>query len=360
MEPGAEQKVAEHAEEQEHDDGGLVPLALMGTERPITQVKFNSDGDILFTASKANHISAWFTDGGRWIGNYLGHRGVIWSFDVNRATTLMVSGSGDSSIIFWDVMTGRVLAQWHYETIVRVVAFSYGDQSLLVIADRQGDVPSMIYVYDVPAMDQIPAERPEARIALIHESDAKITRAVWGFLNEDIVTGLEDGTIFVWNLKNREITHRIPAHSKAISCIAVGKNGTGFLTTSHDGFAHLWDMQTYEKLRSYDTGIPLNTGDVLLDSEHILVGGGQEASQVTTSATSVDKLASGSEDGMVRLLHLNKAFFTLTKEKKRHPAKAAARKERKKAAKAAAAAAKVSASSETPAAAAPAPAEASA
>jgi len=79
-----EKKELEEKREGE-GDGGLVPLALMGTERPITMVKFNADGDLLFTASKGNHVSVWFTNDGRWVGNYVGgHSGVVWSIDVNR------------------------------------------------------------------------------------------------------------------------------------------------------------------------------------------------------------------------------------------------------------------------------------
>jgi translation initiation factor 3 subunit I len=41
---------------------------LKGHERPLTVVKFNSDGDLLFTAAKDSHPTVWRSDTGERIG----------------------------------------------------------------------------------------------------------------------------------------------------------------------------------------------------------------------------------------------------------------------------------------------------
>lgn len=54
---------------------------LQGHERSITRVKFNEDGDLLFTASKDHHPTVWNASTGERIGTYDGHKGAVWDLD---------------------------------------------------------------------------------------------------------------------------------------------------------------------------------------------------------------------------------------------------------------------------------------
>ena len=44
------------------------PLLLQGHERALTKIKFNVDGDLLFSAAKDNLPSVWFSHNGERIG----------------------------------------------------------------------------------------------------------------------------------------------------------------------------------------------------------------------------------------------------------------------------------------------------
>ncbi len=57
------------------------PILLQGHERAITRVKFNSDGDLLFTCAKDHHPTVWNAYTGERIGTYEGHKGAIWDID---------------------------------------------------------------------------------------------------------------------------------------------------------------------------------------------------------------------------------------------------------------------------------------
>ena len=46
------------------------PILLKGHERSITTVKYNSDGDLLFTASKDNKPTVWYAETGERLGTY--------------------------------------------------------------------------------------------------------------------------------------------------------------------------------------------------------------------------------------------------------------------------------------------------
>ena len=59
---------------------------MLGHERSLTQIKFNADGDLLFSCSKDNVINVWFSHNGERLGTYEGHNGSVWTVDVDRAS----------------------------------------------------------------------------------------------------------------------------------------------------------------------------------------------------------------------------------------------------------------------------------
>ena len=69
-----------------HDLIHLLPrFAKPGHERSLTQIKFNREGDLLFSCSKDHVINVWFTHNGERLGTYDGHNGTVWSIDVDCA-----------------------------------------------------------------------------------------------------------------------------------------------------------------------------------------------------------------------------------------------------------------------------------
>jgi len=46
------------------------PILLKGHERAITQVKYNLDGDLIFTAAKDHHPTVWYADTGERLGTF--------------------------------------------------------------------------------------------------------------------------------------------------------------------------------------------------------------------------------------------------------------------------------------------------
>ena len=61
------------------------PIIIQGHERPLTMVKYNREGDLLFTAAKDYRPCMWYADNGERIGTFEGHTGTVWCLDVNCA-----------------------------------------------------------------------------------------------------------------------------------------------------------------------------------------------------------------------------------------------------------------------------------
>ena len=81
---------------------------LHGHERSITQIKYNRDGDLLFSSAKDNHPCVWYSINGERLGTYEGHQGVVWAIDVDWETKRFMSGAGDNMLMIWDVQTGMI------------------------------------------------------------------------------------------------------------------------------------------------------------------------------------------------------------------------------------------------------------
>jgi len=47
-----------------------MPILLKGHERSITTVKYNADGDLIFTAAKDANPAVWYSDTGERLGTY--------------------------------------------------------------------------------------------------------------------------------------------------------------------------------------------------------------------------------------------------------------------------------------------------
>lgn len=59
------------------------PILLQGHTRALTQIKYNREGDLLFTVSKDKVANVWYSHNGERLGTYTDHQGSIWTIDVN-------------------------------------------------------------------------------------------------------------------------------------------------------------------------------------------------------------------------------------------------------------------------------------
>ncbi|CAG7819312.1 unnamed protein product [Allacma fusca] len=62
-----------------------------------------------------------------------------------------------------------------------------------------------------------------------------------------------------------------------------------FITASKDKTSKLFDTETLECLKTYKTDRPVNSATISPNLDHVVLGGGQEAMDVTRTATSQGK-----------------------------------------------------------------------
>ena len=170
----------------------------------MNQIKFNRDGDLLFSVAKDKIVCAWWSANGERLGTYNGHQGAIWTVDVSPNTILLATGSADNTVRLWNVRTGECVKVWDFPTAVKRVEFSPDGSRLLAVTEKRMGFLGTIAVLDIAygdgeggALDN-QAEEPSLRITC---SDSKATVAGWSYLGRLIIAGHEDGSVSQYDSK---------------------------------------------------------------------------------------------------------------------------------------------------------------
>lgn len=336
------------------------PILLQGHERSITQIKYNNDGDLLFSTAKDHVVCAWYTVNGERVGTYQGHQGALWTVDIDPTSTILATGAADNTIRLWEVRTGRLIKTWEFPTAVKRVEFSEDGTLLLAVTEQRMGHLGTVVVYPVNCDPD--ATQAESPIFTITMRESKATVAAWSYLNKYIITGHEDGTVGQYDGKTGELVQDVQAHEVdfLITDIQMSQDRTYFITASKDKTAKILAVDNLKVLKTYVTDTPLNTAAITSKKEFVILGGGQEARDVTTTSSRQGKFearfyhkifeteigrvkghfgplntiavhpagtgyASGGEDGYVRVHHFDKPYFDFMYEVERSAAQNANR-----------------------------------
>uniref|UniRef100_A0A8P0ND02 Eukaryotic translation initiation factor 3 subunit I n=8 Tax=Carnivora TaxID=33554 RepID=A0A8P0ND02_CANLF len=264
----------------------MKPILLQGHERSITQIKYNREGDLLFTVAKDPIVNVWYSVNGERLGTYMGHSGAVWCVDADWDTKHVLTGSADNSCRLWDCETGKQLALLKTNSAVRTCGFDFGGNIIMFSTDKQMGYQCFVSFFDLRDPSQIDNNEPYMKIPC---NDSKITSAVWGPLGECIIAGHEGGELNQYSAKSGEVLVNVKEHSRQINDIQLSRDMTMFVTASKDNTAKLFDSTTLEHQKTFRTERPVNSAALSPNYDHVVLGGGQEAMDVTTTSTRIGK-----------------------------------------------------------------------
>ena len=268
------------------------PILLKGHERSITVVKYNYDGDLLFTGSKDHVPSMWRSGNGERVGTFNGHKGTIWDLDADRFSTRLLTASADATANLWDCETGEVIHTFVHHGPVRGVAWAEGGKMFATISDPFVDHNAQISIYDAPVDGEDFMDTPRLEIDLPKMPDGKLvkpTNIVWLNCNDALFVTFDNGAIRLYDPENGDEIDEFFAHEKKINRVSFNREKTLFITSSADFTSKLFDVVDLKHLKTYKTDRPVNDAVISETKDHILLGGGQEAMSVTTTAGKVGK-----------------------------------------------------------------------
>ena len=330
----------------------MKPLVLFGHTRPVSQVQFNEEGDLLFTSGRDSNMNVWDVETGELLGTYDGHRGAVQGFDVTRDSQYLATGSADGYIRIFAALTGELLVEHKLGAVVRCIEWARDSLRLVTANDKWSAGEKIahavtIWTFDVESKSITPVLRITEALPM------KAQQVRWGPFDETLVSIHEDGSLFVWDTKTGDALKEVRAHgNNKINKLRFSTDRKLAVTSSADHTAKLWQTAEWTLVRVYSADRPLNDAVVSpiyrgtpLKREHIIMGGGQEARDVTTTGLQEGKFetlfyhlvqeselgkvkghfgplhtlswspngkafASGSEDGFVRLHKLDPDYVT--------------------------------------------------
>ncbi|KAI9740867.1 MAG: translation initiation factor eIF3 subunit [Claussenomyces sp. TS43310] len=318
------------------------PILLQGHERALTQIRYNRDGDIIFSTAKDQHICAWFSHNGERLGTYHGHQGALWTVDVDPTSTFIASGAADNTVRLWEIQSGKCLKTWDFNTAVKRVEFSEDGSQLLAVTEQRMGFLGTIVVLDIKL--DVDAEQSDEKALTITCEESKATVAGWSYLSKYIIAGHEDGSMSQYDAKTGEQLDNREVHELQITDLQWSHDRTYLITASKDKTSKLVDATNLEVMKTYVADTPLNSAAMTAKKDFVILGGGQAAMDVTRTSARQGKFearfyhkifeeeigrvrghfgplntvavdptgkgyASGGEDGYVRVHHFDKGYY---------------------------------------------------
>ncbi|PSN54575.1 Eukaryotic translation initiation factor 3 subunit I [Blattella germanica] len=120
----------------------------------ITQIKYNREGDLLFSSAKDHVPNVWYSLNGERLGTFEGHQGAVWAIDVNWDTTRFMSGAADQLLRIWDCATGCQVGKIENCSSVRSCNFSYSANMAAYSTDAHLRQQCEIFIIDVRNADE--------------------------------------------------------------------------------------------------------------------------------------------------------------------------------------------------------------
>lgn len=263
------------------------PLLLQGHERSLTQIKYNREGDLLFSCSKDKSVCVWFIENGERLGTYEGHQGSVWTCDANWDSTRLATGGADFTVRVWDVETGNNITTIDdnagLQATAKSVNFSYCGNLIVFPSGAEMRKIPRLNIFDIRVN---PGEGPVRSRELPREDyDNGIPiKTLWGFNDEFILSGNDNGNLYVWDKNNLDMLYKNETgHSGQINDMQLSQDQTMLVTASKDTTAKLFDAVNLDHLKTYKSNAPVNSAAISPRSQHVVIGGGQDARDVTTT-----------------------------------------------------------------------------
>lgn len=176
---------------------------------------------------------------------------------------VLVSASADKTMKFWDLQTNKLLTDFKsvgeeiqnvmWDSKDEAVLYAYGPQNILRIFDARG-----------------PKEVAKVKLGFGVENFCQSPKAP-----EKLFVSSEEGVIKAVDLNTRKLIAGVDvkAHEKAATSIACNKAGH-LVSNGLDGWVHVWDVKTFQKLASQQTDLENLYGSSMHpDSDHLFACG---------------------------------------------------------------------------------------
>ena len=207
-------------------------LTLEGHTTYVFCCCFNPSGTIIASGSYDETIRLWSVKDGKCMRELPAHSDPVTSVDFSGNGTMLVSSSHDGMCRVWDTANGHCFKSLINENCPPVAFALFSPNSkFILVGTLDGHICLWSYISDVKVMKTFKGHRNEkyciAADFLVYNKENQNIKA--------IVSGSEDGSIVIWDLKSREPLLRIPAgNANVVGATSPGHTDVVITVSSND------------------------------------------------------------------------------------------------------------------------------
>ncbi len=267
----------------------------------VSALAIHPDGSRFVTAEPYGDLLVFDTESGRRAHILRGHKPLVMpkipgvempDFPSVAVTSLAWSHNGqkiasaghDHHLRLWDPQTGQLLAEWPDE-----------------------DPES------VPLMPEAAEAVSKELLALAKTTQPSSTKVLFASDDTLLITIGNDSVVRLWDIEARKVTHRLRAHSDAVTAQALSWDGKFLASGSADGQVVIWDLKNRVLLRTAHVkplmgtdrfGLPLQGEGTWFETAEKLRRRGSTVVQSLAFSPDTSWLAITLGDGTVSLLDM--------------------------------------------------------
>ncbi|KAI2803416.1 hypothetical protein RDWZM_001456 [Blomia tropicalis] len=207
------------------------------SNKDVTSLDWNTDGNLLATGSYDGYARIWTTDGR--LASTLGqHKGPIFALKWNKKGNYILSAGVDKTTIIWDASSGTCTQQFAFHT---APALDVDWQTNYSFASCSTD--QCIHVC------KLGSDRP-VKTFMGHINEVNAIK--WCPSGRFLASCSDDMTLKIWSMNQDFAVHDLQAHQKEIYTIKWSPTGPGTINSnlnlllasaSFDSTVRLWEME---------------------------------------------------------------------------------------------------------------------
>ena len=276
----------------------MKPLVLKGHSKPIKDLQFNKDNDLLFSASTDRLITLWSSEYGERIGTY-SHDAAVYSMSIDDNSKYLVSGDSTGCVYLWEASTGTLINKLLMPDVpsIRSVNFNYqNDLVSIAYGGRTLKSKSIINIYKFDDLLKKEKNTKPLKSIIIPEND-KISKTRWCDLGKVIIVASETGILYKYDYESNNLLLKKKIHDKIIMDLDISPKEELIMTAAKDGKAKILDPDNFDVMYELFPQSPVRNINAcrfspLISEEdekkvkyHVFIAGGQESRDVTTTTS---------------------------------------------------------------------------
>lgn len=200
----------------------------------VSSIAFSPDSKILASGSYDSSIKLWDVLTGTELRTLIGHRSVVEAVAFSPDGQLVASGSDDNTVRLWEISTGQEVRSWSVD-FSRSLAFSPDGQMLAC-----GSIDSGIKLLSIGGQGAVTTLLSKTSVeSLAFDGSGGVLAA-----------GTGEGEIELWNPKTREMLATLKGHRSLVTSISFGPDGNILASGGWDASIKLWDVRARNELKT--------------------------------------------------------------------------------------------------------------